>query len=97
MRKKAVLPLLGMDPPQPASEIFVSVTKEAQRVLRIPNDYVEKKHKTSRYIHNKKCSESIWEEEDFVTAGWQRAELKEIENRSDISVGRAQKKKERRL
>lgn len=30
VREKAVLPLLGMDPPQPASEIFTSITKEAQ-------------------------------------------------------------------
>lgn len=77
MREEAVLPLLGIDPPQPTSEIFISVTKEAQRVLRIPNDYVEKKHKTPKDTHNTKCSESIWEEEDFVTAGEQRAVLKE--------------------
>lgn len=94
MREKAVLPLLGMDPSQPASEIFIILTKEAQRVLRISNDYVEKKHKTSKHTHNTKCSASIWEEEDLCYR-WiaDNSSEREIENRSDISMGRAQIKK----
>lgn len=94
MREKAVLPLLVMDPPRPASEIFISITKEAQSVLRIPNDYVEKKHKTPKHTHNTKCSESIWEEEDLCYS-WiaENSAEREIENRSDISMGRAQIKK----
>lgn len=79
-----------MDPPQPASEIFIIITKEAPRVLRIPNDYVEEKHETPKHTHNTKCSVSICEKEDLCYS-WiakNRAERK-IENRSDISMGRA--------
>lgn len=86
--------LLGMDPLQPASESFISITKKAQRVLWVPNDYVEKKHRTPKHTHDTVCSESIWEEKDLCYS-WiaESSAEREIENRSDISMGRAQIKK----
>lgn len=82
-----------MGPSQPASEIFI-ITEEAQRVLRLPNDHVKKKTPKPKPTHNTKCSERIWEEEDLCYS-WipDNSGEREIENRNDISMGRAEIKK----
>lgn len=55
-----------MGPPQPASEIFIVITKEAQKVLRLPNDHVKKQtNQNPKPTHNTKYPERIWEEDDL--------------------------------
>lgn len=77
--------------PTSASEIFIIVTKEAQRVLRLPNDHVKNKTtKTPNLPTIQNALERIWAEDLCYSSTPENSAEREIENRRDTSTGRAQ-------
>lgn len=64
-----------MGPLQPASEIFLIVAKEAQGVIRLPNDHVKINPKTSN-LPTRQSALKGFGKRICVTAGYQRTVLK---------------------